>query len=153
MIVQKFIEGFLGQFPRIDELIAEISLKWDIDTASDIKLDHIGELLTLPRLGANDTVYRRRIKAYIALANSEGNIESIIQVIKALTNCDHVRLINHGLGTFGIELTGDFIDEWGIDLIRSTPAAGCRVGEIYVTTPTAFRHDTAGVGLDEGEML
>ena len=152
--VQDFIEGFIGRFPWIEALIAETALKWDINTADNKKLDHIGDILGVPRLGADDTEYSRRIKAFIALANSDGTIEGIITVIKALTLADHVRIINHGFGCFGVELTADSIDEWGVDLIRRTPVAGCRVGEVYIVSSTdnVFRFDTAGQGLDQGEM-
>lgn len=150
---QLFIMGFIERFLPVDMTIADIRNKWDLDHAEMIMLDHIGEMISLPRAGADDTEYRRRLKGWIALLSSTGSISSVKEALRTLLNADRVRIDNHGMGTFNAYVYGDYIDTWGVDFIQGVCAAGTRISEFYIVLNNAFRHDSLAHGHDLGEMI
>jgi len=152
MSIDKFVKAFSERFNELETTALEVETRWNYKTSTGAALDDIAAVLKIKRLDASDEDLRRRIGGIIALNNCTGSIKSLQQVLKILMNATSVRILVHGDGMFDIELAGEDIDEWGVDLIKQTPAAGCGIGHVYIVELDTFTFDSDTLGLDSGKL-
>lgn len=78
--IAKLEEAFGAEFDRIDADANEIKKDRHIGTVSGESLDHMGDLIDVPRkTGESDDKYRRRIIGEVAASVSRGTWDSVAQ--------------------------------------------------------------------------
>lgn len=132
-----------------------------LDTAEGAQLDQYGKVLGQPRDGLADEDYRALLGIRILANRSNGQADVILQVVAGLLGAD--RLV------YGVEYrqqgTAEYRLEWeatdaatGADrralvvkILDEITPAGVSYTAVEGVSP-AFRFDTAGQGLDEGQL-
>ena len=115
------------------------------------QLDGIGRILGLSRYTSQtDVEYRLDLKAWIRFILSQGEADTLIFVIKALTDSIDVRLSECFPAAIILYFDGAVLNAENLSSIMDRcAAAGIRV-DLVNTSTDSFRFDTAGVGYDEG---
>jgi hypothetical protein len=78
------LEALFDQIQDLEDAVQPIIDARNIDDATADRLDCIGQLVQVPRDGRSDDAYRIRIRAELALLNSDGTTEDLIAVLQAL---------------------------------------------------------------------
>lgn len=73
------------QFSELNNLQNSLQVLRDINAASGLYLDKIGELVNEPRLGRDDEEYRLFIKVAISSNRSPGTIPSVIEIARVIS--------------------------------------------------------------------
>jgi hypothetical protein len=89
---KKFAEFGDKQYMDIDGQIYHLSEQYDIDNAKAVLLDRIGKILSEPRDGNDDELYRLLIKLRILLNTCKGTVNEIIKVIKFIYSSEVVNM-------------------------------------------------------------
>ena len=80
------VTAVVSQLQEIEDTLFDLLRFRGIPTATGIQLDAIGAIIGLPRTSPLDTQYRSDIYFQIAVNNSQGTPESMIGVLKQITN-------------------------------------------------------------------
>jgi hypothetical protein len=78
------LEALFDQIQDLEDAVQPIIDARNIDDATADRLDCIGQLVQVPRDGRSDDAYRIRIRAELAILNSDGTTEDLIAVLQAL---------------------------------------------------------------------
>ena len=149
MAIVKFIDGLLLKFNDLENDAISIENKWNIFTATNQELDHIGNMLDILRFTDTDDDYRKRLLSKIAINTSKGDIEDLKRVFKIISDATKVRIINHNDGMFGVELNATEL--YSVDFLN-IPSAGFRIAYIHQYDDNTFTLDDDLLGLDNGEL-
>lgn len=93
------IAAYLDRCQELEDVAYEVIRQRGIDTAEGHRLDRIGGLVGIRRGGRDDDTYRLRIRAEIAILNSDGLAEDLITILGLLLGLD---------APFDVELTEAF---------------------------------------------
>lgn len=97
---------YLSQNNDIEATTLDIIKSRSIDTSVGIQLDQIGALVGQPRNGLTDVNYRTQIKFKIAVNNSNGTPEEIINMLYDVTGSTEVRYFEHYPASYMISYNG-----------------------------------------------
>lgn len=176
-LVQQFrgkpkIEAFVSligrQIQDLENALFSIVSTTDINTVTGTQLDVIGLLVSQPRNGHSDDVYRLFLRARILVNSSRGSVDEIIAILALLIGSNPVislieppdspTILDTDLdpATFEIDVTSDLpagVDGVVVSLMAlEAKSTGIR-GLISFHNAPAFRFDTAGAGFDQGNAL
>ena len=131
-----------------------------LDTAEGVQLDQYGKVLGQPRDGLSDDDFRALLGIRILANRSNGQADVILRVVAGLLGADRL--------TFGVEYrqqgTAEYRLDWEADSATGADRRALVVKILDEITPAgvlytaiegkapAFRFDTAGQGLDEGQL-
>ena len=89
------IVGFLTQVANyanlLENLLQQMTTQRSVYTAIGTQLDQIGKIVGVDRSGLSDADYRNQIFFQIGVNSSRSNPESIIQIVKFITNSTYVK--------------------------------------------------------------
>jgi len=145
--------GAVGGVQELEDVFFQIRDERSIDVAVGDQLDGIGRILVRDRESEQgDDDYRRDLKAWIKYILSQGEGETLIFVIRELTNSTEapgVRLAEHFPGSIIIYYSGSALNSEKLaNIMGRCAAAGIRV-DVVQSTATMFRFDI-GPGYDLG---
>ena len=152
--VEKLAQAIEKPFEDISEDVVKAKNKYNLNAATSYELDMISNFFgSINRGDLTDEELITLIKETIAIQGSVGTIDMLLNIIGLLTNATTIIIHNKKYGVFNVELEGDDINMDTLDSIYLLPAAGCGIDQLSVVYPETFRHDQAGRGLDQGEMI
>lgn len=150
--IEAFIEAWAQQSQDLETAAFGLLTGTTLATAEGEQLDGLGTIVGVEREGRSDADYRLRIGAQILFNNSSGTIEELLQLAVAL-------------GATTVSLTE--APPAKIELVAGLPLGnGAEVGRLmgiakpagvgmwftWYEDTTPFFLDTAGQGLDQGEL-
>lgn len=89
--LRAFLAAYLDQVQDLEDGIQPLLASKSIDIATGVSLDVLGAILNLPRAGLSDEAYRLRLRAEIAINNSDGtqfDMINVTQLLLAMTTKD-----------------------------------------------------------------
>jgi hypothetical protein len=89
---KKFVSFDDSQLMEIEGEIYKLSDQHDIEKAKGVLLDRIGKIVSEPREGNDDALYRLLIKLRILLNTTDGSVNDIIKVIKFIYSSEVVHI-------------------------------------------------------------
>jgi hypothetical protein len=143
---------FGDQIQDLEDVFYQLLVDLALANAVGVQLDRIGSIVGLEREGRTDADYRVRIGAQILLNNASGTIEDLLQLAVAL-------------GATTVELSEVYPAK--LEIVAGVPIVnGEEIGRImgvakpagvgrwftWYESATPFTLDTAGLGLDQGEL-
>lgn len=150
--VEAFIEAWAQQSQEIETAAFGLLTGTTLATAVGVQLDGLGELVGVEREGRSDPDYRLRISAQILFNNSSGTIEDLLQLAVAL---GATTLALTEVPPAKIELVAGLPLANGAEVARLMglgKPAGVGMWFTWYEDATPFFLDTAGQGLDQGEL-
>lgn len=105
-----------------------------IATAVGQQLDNFGKIVDQPRLGFSDDFYRILLYAKIGINNSQGDPETIISILKLLTQSTQVQYQNLGNATISLGYNGTIdpsLYNFFYQQMQRVVAAGVKINGIY----------------------
>lgn len=135
------------------ELLQKRSLTnaFDGKKAVGVQLDNLGKIMGLARYsGQSDVEYRLDLISWVRFLFSQGEGDTLLFVLKALTNSTTVSISETFPGSVILYFDGVIYNEENLSsLMDRCAAAGIGV-DLVPVSDTTFRYDTPGVGYDEG---
>ena len=155
--IENTINLFADQIQELENMFFDLLLERWLASAIGVQLDGIGEILDTARDGRNDDDYRAFLYTSIAIYNSEGTIEDIIQIFKTLSGAEKVELAEIGIAGFrltGINANPIIEESLIVNTINQTKIAGVKVDSIVLTTDIPFGFEAAieALGFGDGEF-
>lgn len=158
--IEKLLAILMRPIQRVENVLIDMKLKRDINTAVGAQLDIIGRIVGQPRNGeSDDEVYRRFCRARVLVNKSSGVPEELIKIAIVAVDDDSLVVIVRPSVNASIE-----IDVTSIPISESTArilaillvaavSAGVRLMLAYAVSPSAglFRFDS-GPGWDVGHL-
>jgi len=150
--IEAFIRAWAQQSQEVETAAFGVLTLTTLASAEGVQLDGLGEVVGVEREGRSDADYRVRIGAQILLNNASGTIEDLNQLVVALgaassviteTPPAKIEVVADGAITNGQEI--------GRVVGLARPAGVGHWFTWYAGT-NPFRFDTAGQGLDQGEL-
>lgn len=131
-----------------------------LDTAEGAQLDQYGRVLGQPRDGLSDDDFRALLGIRILANRSNGQADIILRVVAGLLDPERltngVEYTRHGTAEYRVSWEAD--DATSADrlalivkILDEITPAGVAYTAVEGRSP-AFRFDTAGQGLDEGQL-
>jgi len=119
--------------------------------ALGVQLDNLGKIMGLARYsGQSDVEYRLDLISWVRFLFSQGEGDTLLFVLKALTNSTTVSISETFPGSVILYFDGVIYNEENLSsLMDRCAAAGIGV-DLVPVSDTTFRYDTPGVGYDEG---
>lgn len=81
-VIEGILKSYLSLCQTVEDALWAIIEARDLDVATGINLDTLGDIVGEKRLGRNDTVYRAAIRLRIRVNRSQGRAEDIIDVAR-----------------------------------------------------------------------
>jgi len=112
-----------------------------LDNARGAQLDGLGDIVGAERSGLTDDAYRIKIRFQIGLNFSNGEVETLITLVRFITDATEVHFLSFFPGTVSIETNGPAISAGIVATIEESAPAGVKV-EIISTfeVETAFQY-------------
>ena len=152
--VGSMITSYVEQLQELEAALFQILTETTLDTSVGQQLDNLGAIVGEQRFGRSDDQYRTAIAARIQLNTTEGTLEQMIGLIRAIAGPVTVQIIETFPAGFIAQIL-DPVDTIAVDIesvaifVSSGKPAGVR-GLLVYATDTPFQYDT-GLGYDEGE--
>lgn len=130
---QLLVSALVGACQPLEAALMQLLLLRRVDTAEGAQLDVIGAIVGRARDGADDDVYRRRIRAQIATNASDGRTEDLIAITDLVVYDDAAlaRIETTGVAAVVVHVEGVAVAmsiAWLlIEFLRRAVAAGVRV--------------------------
>jgi len=146
----EFMRIILSEVNEIETMFNDILTKTNIDDAFGYTLDVLGKIIGLSRYsGQTDSSYRLDLKAWVKYLFSQGEINTLLFVLKALTDSTNVSLREYFPGSIMMYFDGVYLNaEFLASTMKKTAMAGIRLDVVY-DMAGGFRFD-AGPGFDDG---
>lgn len=155
------LRGLVGAIVKpiqaIEDALVQLNTQRQLDTATGVNLDRLGDILGFPRPpGDSDALYRQKLLARVKINTSQGEPERVIETFKLFTGATQVQLYEGSPAE--IHIASEYVppDQATVDLllgiIEEILPAGVRCGSIVVFDPTetfAFEGDLPGLGFDD----
>lgn len=150
--LEAFIRAWAQQSQDVEVAAFGVLTLTTIAAAEGTQLDGLGSIVGVERGGRNDADYRVRIGAQILLNNSSGTIEDMLQLAAALTASTttltevppaKIEIVIADAITNGAEIAS---------VMAAAKPAGVGMWFTWYESATPFLLDTAGQGLDQGEL-
>ena len=150
--LKALITAIVDQLQECEDVMNDLLVRRLLQTAEGTQLDGYGEILGEPRRGRNDDDYREALyeKIFINIANGEP--ETMIRVLKFLTEATQVRYFEPHPAAVSMYTNGTVIPDNLLDTVR---AAGPASIELSLTAgygiPLPFSFDgEGGIPFTEG---
>jgi len=140
---EALVAAYVDRAQELEDAAFPLYSQWDIETATEDRLDRIGQIFLVPRSGLTDEPYRLRLRAEIAILTSIGTWYDLVRVIQLLTaapsstnvayyeffpKTSFVRVIDHAV-------SGTVADQAiSAALLRRAAPAGTEVHYVYSLT-------------------
>lgn len=121
--LRNVVISYLEQLQEVEEALKQLNNERSVFTAIGAQLDNIGLIVGEERLNRLDGPYRIAILNRIAINNSDGTPDNILQIMQALTQTDDVRLYNYYSGHYFL-FVGDLISTDYIEVLKGISPAG-----------------------------
>lgn len=148
---QKFLAALIAPLRDLETMWQQMIAMRDLNQAVAIHLDRLGKLVGAPREGADDDVYRRRIRATIATNKSAGTIDELLAIAELVVyEADAEYIVdNTGIAALILRVEDVAIDmdtaQVLIKLLRRAVLGGVRIVLEFwpedVTAESAFQFD------------
>jgi len=153
---QPIIGAFVAAWARQSQAVEATSFglleeTW-LATAIGVQLDGLGEIVGVERGGLSDTDYRLRIRAQVKRNVSSGTIDELLELC---TDLGATSVVLTETPPAKIALDSQSIVVSGLQIGRlaaSAKPAGVGFSFTWYESSTPFKFDTAGQGLDQGEL-
>lgn len=93
--INAFLSTFLADLEQLNNDTFDLVNGFNIDNATGIYLDYVGNLVGEYRNEESDEPYRRRIRIKILINNSKGTPNEILEILSVITETQNVRLWEH----------------------------------------------------------
>lgn len=158
--ISKVITAVVTPLQDIENALQQL-LARNVNDAKGITLDAFGKLVGERRADPDDEVYRRLVRARIAVNRSSGTITDMLKVAKLVLNepLSHLLITNDGNAEQTLRVQDVALDATVIALlvkfVRDTEAGGVRTIVQYGVTPPSgwMKFDTVGKGFDVAPMV
>lgn len=100
--IEGFIETYAAGVQEVEDLLTDIFINSEVDTAIGQQLDILGDLFGEFRKGRNDRNYRLGLKARIATNTSNGTPNEILAILKILLGSERVSIFEHYPASFAV---------------------------------------------------
>lgn len=141
--IEGLVAGLVTGQQSIEDAAYSLSGGRTIDAARGATLDHLGELVGIPRGGLDDETYRIVLRGTIAENHSDSSYESVLATTRALFGADSA-FIHPALrgGEMGIGIGGPTVPrryyELMLGLLRRAIGAGTHLGFVVTYESVAF---------------
>lgn len=149
---------YAQQLQDLEDAASDLLTETNLNNATGIHLDNIGQIVGEPRLGRNDDQYRIAISAKILLNKSSGTIEDVIGVALAVTDIPlTIEITEHFPASFTAKILETIDPLVDTDAIAAIIASGRPAGvgghlEFFQGTEPQFQFDgPSGSGFDGGQ--
>ena len=149
----QLLTSYVQQMQEAEDAAIQILQLTELNSAFGQQLDNLGEIIGEERFGRADVQYSTALAARIQLNLSNGTIEDIINIIRAIAGDVEVDIVEVFPAGFTAEIVDD-LDPDVVDLVRlssfvkSAKPVGVR-GLILFHVADPFQFDT-GFGYDLG---
>ena len=166
---RQFLEALLTELDRFDEDLTDVLEAHHLDTATGEELGKIGNLGDIQRRdGESDEAYRERIRANLAVGNSDGTFEDLVQLsglvlqtnetnitINTDISQDPVALVSVDKNIVSERTSNDFDKQNLVDVLNKSVSAGHvvyieSVGTFQLSSDTYNPPDGTGLTNDSG---
>lgn len=106
---QKWTACLIGPIQDLETALQDLRLKRTVDLATGATLTMVGKLVGAdPRTEPNDEVFRREVRAQIAVNKSDGLTEDLINIADLIVYVDDATYVvtNHGKGATTLKVEG-----------------------------------------------
>lgn len=117
------VRSYLQEYQEIEDALKQLNEDRSVFRGAGVQLDTIGLIVGEPRNSRADEPYRAAILNRIAINNSDGTPNNIMQVMSGLTQVEDVRLYEYDSGHYFLFLGGLVSDEF-IQVLQSISPAG-----------------------------
>jgi len=158
--IRAFVCALTTPAQDLTDALNQLLTERGIDTAVGAQLDVIGKVVDEPRDGEVDDVYRRFIRARIAVHRSNGVPVEILKIARlVLGDSDgqvQIRCVSDASYILEIHDRPTDADTARvlIDMVGKATSAGVRVEVVTTPRPLSevFRLDISGQGVDQGHL-
>ena len=105
-IFAAILDTFTAKINEIEEQLTKFKTELQLDTATGINLDLIGDMLNSPFRPIDDEDFRRVLKALITAYNSEGRASDILDLLSKIVESDSITITDYGGAAFGAQMSG-----------------------------------------------
>ncbi|MCK5444789.1 MAG: hypothetical protein KAI73_04150 [Rhodospirillaceae bacterium] len=154
--VLNFLTVLLSQLQPVEDDLVDLIFERMLATAVGVQLDQYGKVVGANRRGLVDDDFRKYIRVRIQANLSTGIVDTILDVVSVLVGNLVVRYDRIGTAAYQLQwetdspVSGALLELVNEILLDISPA-----GVGYFATQGSLnplRFDTAGQGLDDGEM-
>jgi hypothetical protein len=141
--IEKLLTALLAPLQDVENCLQQLATERDVDSAIGAQLDVVGNIVGQDRLGYDDDLYRRFVRARVSANRSKGRISDIYRVIDLLVYDDDATYVlnNTGIASFELSIQGVTLDAAvGIammQVMRDVPSAGVRMVVDFSTVAPA----------------
>lgn len=140
--VQTLLAALVGPAVTLETALQQLLTQRGLDTAIGVQLDQIGTIVGRKRAGEVDDVYRRYLRAQVAVNRSRGTMADVYKVAHAIlgvTPTLSLEIKNQGIAALVLLIFGDTVDAGAQAvlqvMLRHTVAAGVRIIEEITQAP------------------
>lgn len=164
---EKLLGGLVQPLQELENVARDLKEKRSIDTGEGVQLDLIGEWIGEQRQGRSDEEYRRWLRFRIFVNVSDGEPETVIEVLRFLTGATDIEYWENHPAALQLYTNGPDVSLDLVAILQGVAPAG--IGDIPITydlgNPHTFRlarlpdpvplllDDLNPVDLDDGELL
>lgn len=149
--------AFTAQHQDLETAVQQLLVDRTLDNAFGEQLDILGDLVGQPREGADDTTYRQRVRARVALNRSSGTSPELIALFLLLVPTATLKLRDEWPAALTLEVNGVAVTSATaailVYFLRLAKVGGVRAILEWGEAPPAelFQMD-AGLGFDQGKF-
>lgn len=129
---QKAIRALLTPAPTIEAALRQALTRLDVNTATGVHLENVGKKVGRPRSGiTDDEEYRRYVRAQISANKSDGIVNDVIKVARAVVpEAETILVQNVGAAASILRVEGVALPETAerplVELVLAATSAGVR---------------------------
>jgi len=157
--LKKLLSMIVAPFQDMEQAMTDLRDCRHLDSAVGVQLDGLGEWVGEPRQGRDDDSYREALRFRIFINISDGEPETVLTVLRVLTQGSQLRYWENWPAAFQLETNGLAITDSLTSILQGVSPAG--VGNVPITItlgdPRPFRlsrlPDPVPLILDDGLAL
>jgi len=151
--IEAVIGALAQQSQELEDAAFEVLTETTIANAVGIQLDSLGSLIGVERGGSLDAEYRLKLQAQVLANTSDGTINELLGVLDALGATSIVLTENYP-AKVEIVIDDPFtLGDVAGEMVNKARAAAVGLDLTWHETATPFTLDTAGLGLDQGDLV
>lgn len=145
--IEQLVECLLSDQQQEAETAAlQLFLLWNLDALTGKTLERVAEALGAPIASPTDADLRSLIRGVIAAKNSNGDVESLVAVLRLILNnsdCYTQEMFPAELVLFSDEDPGLLTANICLDYMRQAVSAGVKINGLIIVPTGVFRLDTS----------
>lgn len=157
--ITKLLRALVGPFQKLEDTIQTLLVQRNVNLAIGVQLDQLGKLVGEPRDGVtDDEVYRRYVRARIAVNKSDGQPETIYRIARLVlgVTTHTLEIENQGNASYLLRVAGGVlawpVAELLVSYVSQATSAGVRVTvEFSLIDDTLLFAFDGGTGLGFGD--